>query len=236
VTDGADILAKILAEPADDTARLVYADWLEEHGGQPERAAFIRAGVKKPGTVFADNLPHLITERGAGQFIDRWSRRVARGWLPPPPPGARCDVRFSRGFVREVEGPAAWWLQNGDAITAAHPVERVTLTTPVPVEFGALANRASSYPAERCTYIEARWVAAAPGAKPVEFSRTLVLTDEMRVLGADVREIARFRAQVAEARSPLGYLLGRWPRVRFNSASDRGGRRVVRRTRRDAPR
>src|SRR5262249_28074934 len=34
-------LADILERPDDDVPRLVYADWLEEHG-QPERAEFIR--------------------------------------------------------------------------------------------------------------------------------------------------------------------------------------------------
>ena len=34
-------LAAIRAHPADDLPRLVYADWLEEHG-QSERAEFIR--------------------------------------------------------------------------------------------------------------------------------------------------------------------------------------------------
>jgi uncharacterized protein (TIGR02996 family) len=37
-------LAKITAEPDDDTHRLVYADWLEENG-RPERAEFIRLQV-----------------------------------------------------------------------------------------------------------------------------------------------------------------------------------------------
>jgi uncharacterized protein (TIGR02996 family) len=34
-------LQAILDAPADDTPRLVYADWLEEHG-QPDRGEFIR--------------------------------------------------------------------------------------------------------------------------------------------------------------------------------------------------
>ena len=37
----AALLAAIRAAPADDAPRLVYADWLDEHG-RPERAAFIR--------------------------------------------------------------------------------------------------------------------------------------------------------------------------------------------------
>lgn len=44
-TDGAALLAGILAEPGCDTRRLVYADWLEENGEQ-ERAEFIRLQIE----------------------------------------------------------------------------------------------------------------------------------------------------------------------------------------------
>src|SRR5262245_36776173 len=37
-----DFLQEILADPDDDVPRLIYADWLEEHG-DPLRAEFIRA-------------------------------------------------------------------------------------------------------------------------------------------------------------------------------------------------
>jgi len=35
------LIQAIIAAPDDDLPRLVYADWLEEHG-RPERAEFIR--------------------------------------------------------------------------------------------------------------------------------------------------------------------------------------------------
>jgi uncharacterized protein (TIGR02996 family) len=41
MTAAAALLAAVRAAPADDAPRLVYADWLDEHG-QPERAEFIR--------------------------------------------------------------------------------------------------------------------------------------------------------------------------------------------------
>src|SRR5438045_3257308 len=40
----ADILASVVANPADDTAKLVYADWLEEC--DDPRGPFLRAFVK----------------------------------------------------------------------------------------------------------------------------------------------------------------------------------------------
>jgi uncharacterized protein (TIGR02996 family) len=47
VNEEAAFLKAIRGSPADDTVRLVYADWLQEHGGRPERAEFIRLQVKK---------------------------------------------------------------------------------------------------------------------------------------------------------------------------------------------
>jgi uncharacterized protein (TIGR02996 family) len=44
VTDGSLLLKAILAHPAEDTPRLVYADWLDERG-ETEHAAFIRKQV-----------------------------------------------------------------------------------------------------------------------------------------------------------------------------------------------
>ena len=41
MTDESALLAAIRAAPADDAPRLVYADWLDEHG-RPEQAEFIR--------------------------------------------------------------------------------------------------------------------------------------------------------------------------------------------------
>jgi uncharacterized protein (TIGR02996 family) len=45
VTDRDAILEAIFAAPADDAPRLVYADWLDEHG-HPEQAAFVRRQIE----------------------------------------------------------------------------------------------------------------------------------------------------------------------------------------------
>ena len=47
-TDGAGLLRAILDDPHDDVPRLVYADWLEEHGDETERvrAEFIRVQIE----------------------------------------------------------------------------------------------------------------------------------------------------------------------------------------------
>jgi uncharacterized protein (TIGR02996 family) len=44
-TDAA-FLRDILANPADEARRLIYADWLEDHG-DPDRAEFIRVECER---------------------------------------------------------------------------------------------------------------------------------------------------------------------------------------------
>ncbi len=62
MTDEPALLATILARPDEDTPRLMFADWLDEHA-QPVRAEFVRVQVQ-----LADLL-----------------RRMARAGLCPPP-------------------------------------------------------------------------------------------------------------------------------------------------------
>ncbi len=51
MSDGDALLAAILAHPDEDTPRLVYADWLDEHN-DPDRAEFIRVQVQLHNTPF----------------------------------------------------------------------------------------------------------------------------------------------------------------------------------------
>jgi uncharacterized protein (TIGR02996 family) len=59
-----------------------------------------------------------------GGYIDRnaWHYRIRGGWL------GWCE--FRRGFVESVTCPAAAWAGHGDAVLAAQPVTRLTLTGP----------------------------------------------------------------------------------------------------------
>ena len=41
MSDEAAFLEALKANPADDTTRLVYADWLDEHG-EPAKAEYLR--------------------------------------------------------------------------------------------------------------------------------------------------------------------------------------------------
>ena len=56
---GAQVLAAIAAQPGEATPRLIYADWLEEHGVSPESIVFFPAhrGPLGPLGRRADDAP-----------------------------------------------------------------------------------------------------------------------------------------------------------------------------------
>src|SRR5688572_27026961 len=70
MTDGTALYRSILAHPADDTPRLVYADWLEENG-RSEEAEFIRVECRLEAI--------LPGEPEYTELIDR--REELRLWL-----------------------------------------------------------------------------------------------------------------------------------------------------------
>lgn len=68
MTDEHKFLTQILADPADDTPRLVYADWLDEHGTPKRRARaeFVRVQCKRARLVASPPDPEC------GSVSDRW--------------------------------------------------------------------------------------------------------------------------------------------------------------------
>jgi uncharacterized protein (TIGR02996 family) len=64
-TDRAGFMAKIIAEPEEDTHRLAYADWLDENG-EPDRAEFIRVQCELAGMP---TYRHLRIEYGLADGV-----------------------------------------------------------------------------------------------------------------------------------------------------------------------
>ncbi len=83
-------VSAIAANPADDLPRLVFADWLDEHG-DPDRAEFIRTQIRWHHAL-PDERKYLDA-RAADLFRDHWQR-----WFGPflhaLDPNARPDVHF----------------------------------------------------------------------------------------------------------------------------------------------
>lgn len=144
MTDRAALLAAVLADPADDTPRLVYADFLEETGDPADaaRAHFIRAEVEaeKHPVGSPDRVPF---DRLAGRlyqsFVDNWNLDLP-DWLT-----ADGIVRYRRGFVADVELSVARFVSDGTALFAATPVTALRLRLPHPpgphVAYGVFGMR-----------------------------------------------------------------------------------------------
>lgn len=156
MTDHDALLAAVIAEPGDDTVRLAYADWIEEHGGQPERAEFIRvqcelARVYPDGDKFTSKNPQAA-ESGWDRYKDLRRRERELQIVACPAwrkeqfgpelaeemnapllggmlmPGA-INCFYSRGFVSALTCTWDAWRTHAAAIRAAQPVERCKWTT-----------------------------------------------------------------------------------------------------------
>lgn len=137
MSDGDALLRAILEYPAEDTPRLVYADWLQENGDE-EQAEFIRVQVGLSHRV--PLLPEGDPERdGEYNLWERLRSGMLDSALPclnslgifpywiPSVGQSRCGV-YVRGFVSEICLPLAAFMKHAPALFAAHPIERVTLT------------------------------------------------------------------------------------------------------------
>jgi len=135
--DRAAMLRQIIEWPDDDAPRLVYADWLDEHGDH-ERAEFIRVGIEYAGLQKTCICGSCVRLRGGGQhhngrcdghYLRQQTMRLAMkhsiDWfaLPGPP----NTSNFDRGFVSMVQMECAAFMQHAASIFAAHPVTRVVL-------------------------------------------------------------------------------------------------------------
>ncbi len=117
-------LRTILDAPDDDAPRLVYADWLEEHG-RPERAEFIRVECEQAtirrGRAVAPNRwdsPRFWElEERRQQLYDRHARR----WFAPLFAVFRGEMRTERGFPWHIALAARRFIEVGEAIFRAAP-------------------------------------------------------------------------------------------------------------------
>ncbi len=114
-------------------ARLVCADWLDEHG-EEWRAEMIRSQCGGGSKSFqVDNIPHRVDDRK--QSSTRWSAFACpKGstdhfrMVLPPPPGSPAVWSIRKGFAFSLTVPLAWWLTHGPDTCRRHPVREVVIT------------------------------------------------------------------------------------------------------------
>ena len=116
----AGFLRDILEHPEDDAPRLVYADWLDEHG-DADRAEFIRVGCERARLEEGSRWAALaVRERQLlAAHGDAWKKEVA-AW-------ARPGCWFERGFVAGVECRAGQFCDGCQALYRRAPVRHAAL-------------------------------------------------------------------------------------------------------------
>lgn len=128
---GSQLYRAILERPFDDAPRLVYADWLDEHG-DAMRARFIREQVRDQGRVGA--APHPIWHRGrlaALADTDVWAwaiRRVSVPSLVWAYNTGDTRVEWFRGLAGGCRTPIGEFRSAAARLFARHPVTDVDLS------------------------------------------------------------------------------------------------------------
>lgn len=124
----ADLLAAVLADPADDAPRLVLADFLDE-AGDADRAEFVRLQVRL--ARLTDELDGCLARspRHAAAFQRERELLEAHGerWRAHLPRWPR-RVEFRRGFVEGVTADAQSFLDGAEDLAALTPLSGLRLT------------------------------------------------------------------------------------------------------------
>ncbi|MFM8272421.1 MAG: TIGR02996 domain-containing protein [Gemmata sp.] len=116
MSDRDALLAAILANPAEDTPRLVYADWLQENG-EPARGEFVRlqvgAAQAEPFSPQAREC-EAAAQRLLAKNVQAWTRHISDHVV---------GQRFVRGFVGHAVVNAATFARDAPALFAVEPVD-----------------------------------------------------------------------------------------------------------------
>src|SRR5262245_5122122 len=121
-----DFLRAIREHPEDDALRLVFADWLEEHGGPSDRdrATFIRLEVERDRlkqTLYEDD-PRVEGLDAQAQAL--WQRHKDE-WLGPLAGLLPKEYETRRGFVGWASFSALEFTRKAGAICDLTPLEEV---------------------------------------------------------------------------------------------------------------
>jgi uncharacterized protein (TIGR02996 family) len=113
-------LRQVIANPDDDAPRLVYADWLDEHG-DPARAEFIRLEIEMARLM--DDHPRWEEPRDRASAIweehgERWYGDLLR---------LAENVGTERGFLESVELNASGFIKHAATLMKHAPVRDVFL-------------------------------------------------------------------------------------------------------------
>lgn len=126
---GEALLQAILAEPEEDAPRLIYADWLEEHGGpvEQDRAEFIRVQIE----LARGTEPGPRTRKLQAREKELWKRRQSAWQKCLPPHLRKRTLPFQRGFLEELSIRPESWVKHAHKLFGQNPIYRLHLSFPM---------------------------------------------------------------------------------------------------------
>jgi uncharacterized protein (TIGR02996 family) len=173
-------LRAICEESDEDAHRLVYADWLDDHG-DPDRAEFIR--VQCALAKLRPYEPCWLAHPKLGPYDPRRPELMAReqalldknmrAWLGEVPEWARVWVLFHRGFLSRITLTARQWLRSAAAVLPHAALEEIALLRCD----GATGLVARSPHLARVAYL------GLHGVPPAEVGELAAATDLRRLAG-----------------------------------------------------
>jgi uncharacterized protein (TIGR02996 family) len=121
VTDRDALLRAICDDPDDDAPRLVYADWLDEHG-DPRQAEFIRLQIALNHLSDQALRKHPDADRllELGRDLKKW-RYVLGDWTKLSPSG------FRRGFNTQWAGHILDFMAAAPSLWRLGPISEINL-------------------------------------------------------------------------------------------------------------
>lgn len=126
------LIRAVAAEPADDSSRLIMADWCEDHG-MADRAEFIRLQIR---LAAGEPVPARSLERES-VLLDRLGYGIIntpRMWKGPMAYGLGTHT-FTRGFISKWRMRLDQWAENGRDVVQWHPLEAVDIVGVEPEEW-----------------------------------------------------------------------------------------------------
>ena len=141
---GAGLLQAVVAGPDDDGLRLVYADWLDDHGTHPATAGLaelIRVQIRLQASRNADTGNRALSRTTAYRTLLARQRELTAEW------GAfwgqewcglaglhalRGEIWYSRGFPEGIKTTCDDWLLLGPTAVQWMPLREVFLSDKSP--------------------------------------------------------------------------------------------------------
>ncbi len=117
------LLAAVLANPADDAPRLIYAKWLKING-DPDRAEFIKVQCDRAAKDPFDPAQERLEKKEQSLL-----KKHQEEWLAELPEWARTGAKFRRGFVGVVAVDLATFAKRAAELVKVTPVDGIELSS-----------------------------------------------------------------------------------------------------------